>query len=187
MTDQDQQYAPTKNYYAGASDSVSGLRFRVDPQIEIRRVVDTFAGVSRDKYGREIGKAKFPMMNEEGVRNARGWLEGTVTKMTHLTKYLNEERIMRQVRYYIGVWIYNVTRYKKLWGIKNTRAVIAEVEKLITESMFRGHEGFEANLTAKSFQVQELHTSREDTSGGRGGFLGTGLFRGRKNNQEEGF
>lgn len=168
---QDQQYPP--NYFQASQDSVGGLKYRVDPRQEIQEVVDTFMGVQRDKFGRLLENQKtWPLMNEEGIARSLGWLRGMVTKMTHLTKYENEDRINRQIRHYIRSWLYIIVKERKRWEIKDMVAVLVEVEKLIHESMLRGEKGFEANLTAKQYQVSELIKAESPRATGVTGWFG---------------
>lgn len=144
-----------QNNYFMSEDSRGGTKYRVDPKSEIKSVVDTFAGIKRDYLGREINTG-YAIMNEEGVARTAGFLEGSITKITHLSNYTNENRINRQLRHYLKTWVFVLVTNKKRWKVKDMRVIISEIEKLLHESMLRANQALEANLTAKSHQVNEL-------------------------------
>lgn len=160
-----------RNYFRGSQQSDQGLKYRLDARDVIRDVCDTLSGISRDKYGRPIENESLRLMNEEGVYAARFFLQGSVNKIAHLTKYENEERIMRQMRAQAHEWIKNVALNKKRWDVKHKGLVVQVVENAILQSMQRGNEGFEASLTGKGWQVSELVDTRPQQPQGFFSFL----------------
>lgn len=173
MTQQGQYGVLPKNYYAGTVDSLGGLHYRIDANDMIHRVIETLSGKVTLEDGTTIQETS-PLMNNEGIGRCRAFLQGTITKITHLSRYQNEERVNRQLRHYVRVWIYEVVRNMKIWApenenkIKHPRIVVAEVEKALHESMLRAIGGSEAELTAKSWHVTEAfdRKEREERTGG---------------------
>lgn len=145
------------DFYADYNQTQTGLKERIDPSNEIQRVIDTFAGVERDKYGKETPNSrKYPVMNDEGCSRTKGFLYGMVTKITHLAKYQNEERINRQTRHFCKEWVKIIVKNRKKWNIIDREVVLSEIENFIYESKTRANDGFEASITGKAHQVSEI-------------------------------
>jgi len=189
----DEEYEQQANYYKAQLDYANGLKYRLDGEDVIARAIDTLRGGVKDTLnGRKIYYDEHKLMNEVGIQRARMVLEAGVNKINHLTKYSDKEMIYGQIRALVKAWLFEVTLNCKRWApearvirgrlvnddfckIRNKRLVIQTIEQTLLQSSLRGTEGFEASLTSKSFNVQEIQDNRSAGGGGRRGFFG-GLF-----------
>ena len=187
-------YEPqASNYYRSQLDYANGLKYRLDGEDVIVRAVDTLrGGIKNTVNGRKLYYDEYKLMNEVGIQRARMVLEAGVNKINHLTKYTDKDMIFKQIRALVRAWLFEVTLNCKRWApeshvvkgrlinpdfhkIKNKRLVIQTVENALLQSMLRGTDGFEASLTSKQFNVQEIQDNRQGGGGGKRGFFG-GLF-----------
>lgn len=145
-----------RNYFSAALDNVSGLMFRIGGEDLIEELEITLKGGKKDKNGNVDLNPRFRMMTDEGVHAARFTLLSHVNKVNHLTRYENEERIMKATRNTINSWIFQVTLNRKRWKVDNPRAIVRCIEAVINESNQRGASGFEAELITKSHNVSEV-------------------------------
>lgn len=174
-----------RNYYKDATDSVSGLKFRLDGSDVIENVVNTLrGGVKRRSGGKTEYHEEHRLMNDLGIARAKFFLQGSINKVNHLTQYTNEDRILRQIRSLVKSWVFELTANLKIWApghdpentppypkVKNKRLVVNVVENAIYQSMLRGKEGFEAKLITKTHNVYEAVGQEK-----RGGSIVGGLF-----------
>lgn len=180
------------NYYKGAIDSVSGLRYRLDGDDFIEQAVDTLRGGVKSKVaGKKQYYDEFRCMNDLGIQRAKMVIQSGVNKVSHLTKYKDEERLFRQIRSIIKAWVFEVTLNMKSWApeadfvdgklinphyakVRNKRLVIQTIENAVLQGMQRGVDAMEAQLTAKSWGVTEIMDNREQQrkQGVLSGFFG---------------
>lgn len=180
------------NYYQVNNESDS-LRYRLDAADLIEQSIDTFKGgvKSINKGVKEYYDSQ-RLMNDLGIARARMVIESGVNKINHLTKYKDEERVFRQVKSLVRAWIYEVVRNMKTWApsatlvnnklinpsgdkIRSKHLVIGVVENVLLQSMLRGTDGFEAQLTGKQMQViesRDFTSERREDSGSMRGWFG---------------
>lgn len=149
--------APVKNYYAGMNDFNSdNLKYRLDAKDAIRELCDQLRGVQRDRAGRVVSEEEgFRLMNDEGIYRVNVFLQAGCGKITHLTKYENEDRILRQMRYLSTAWLFSIVLNRKRWAVKDKDMIVQAGEKLMFESMLRAKEGFENNNISQTYIVNE--------------------------------
>lgn len=184
------------NYYQHMSAQPDGLRFRLDAADVITRVEDELrGGVQYERNGVKTYYEERRMMNDTGISRVSALLHSIVNKVGHLTKYANEERVLRQVKAIVKSFIVDLTLNLKKWApqariandgslfnpsmdkVRNKRIVIQMIENAVHESMLRADGGFEASNLSKIWNVQEIddRRSRErDRSGMFGGIFGRG-------------
>lgn len=180
------------DYYQGANHDPSGIRYRLEGEDVISQAVDTLKGgvIGTNDLGDKVYNDKQRCMNDVGILRARMVLQSGVNKVNHLTKYFNEDRIHGQIKSIVKAWIFEVTLNMKSWApeafikegklvnsshskVRNKRLIIQTIEQALYQSMLRGTAGFEANLTAKSYNVQEINDNRpKPRMGGFGGVFG---------------
>lgn len=150
------QGGPRRDYFMAQPDNIGTLKYRADPNEIIRNCMDALEGIERDRYLRIVSKSE-PLLNHEGLNRIKSFLIGHITKVTHLTWYENEERINRQIKHYLRGTLYIITRNRKSWDIKleNRTLIVNILEKNLHESMLKSHRGFEAEITGKSWSVNE--------------------------------
>lgn len=189
---------PAINYYRDEADRTSGLKYRLDGEDVIERAVDTLRGGVKSKTdGHKKYFDEYKCMNELGIQRARMILEAGVNKINHLTKYSDKEMILRQIRSIIKAWVFEVTLNAKAWApearmldnklynpffhkVRNKRLIIQVVENSLLQSMLRGSQGFEAELTSKQFSVTEVNDNRQQPRSGQR--FGSWIF-GRRGNE----
>lgn len=168
-----------RNHYAFVSSDPTGLRYRLEGDDVIQAVVSILrGGLVQEKDGSLRHNEQYRLMNEEGIARVELFLRGGVNKINHLTKYKNEERIMRQMRALVRAFTIELVENLKRWApgvyevngelinpeyrkVRNKHIVLQVVENALFQSMQRGQEGFEAELTGKSWMVQETVGQRE--------------------------
>jgi hypothetical protein len=156
-------------YYQNALRAMeSGLRWRITAEDISKDVIDKLRGIQRDDLGRILPDHHHaPLMNELGCSRAATFLSGIVNKITHLARYENTERIHRQVTHFTQQWVYELTRNMKQWApagkpkVQHPRIVVSIIENAIVESKSRAYQGFEADLTGKSWHVTETLGNQE--------------------------
>jgi len=167
-------YSEGMNLYNNRETTVDVIRYRLDGTERISEVIDTLRGGVKSidnntkKYSEE-----YRMMNELGVQRVRMALETGVNKINHLTKYQDEDRIFRQIKSVMKDFVKELTLNMKVWSpestfldgrlkndgfhkVRNKRLIVQQVENALLQSMLRGNEGFEADITGKNFNVSEV-------------------------------
>lgn len=181
MDDHTELPPPPRNYFPTAMDSPGGFKYRLDGREVIREIVETLKGGVKFRKGQSIDYHEGRrLMNDLGIERVRLMVQTGVNKVNHLTKYSNENRIFSQMKAIMRAFIYELVLNAKKWAppdqykVRNMRLIIQMVENAIYQSMLRGTEGFEAQLTAKSWGVQEVMDHRIPQKSGGGIFS---LFR----------
>lgn len=164
---------PHRNYMGSGQDSVDGLKYRLGGEDIIRSMVDMLKGAVRDNYGRVTSyDENLRMMNDKGIYQVEFFVRGAISKITHLTRYINEDRINTHMKEHAKNLAFNITLNVRTWEIKNKDFVQYMVEKAIYESMLRSNDGFENNNISKSWLVSEnIDTNRQMQTGGMFGRL----------------
>lgn len=154
MNTPQEQYS--RNYYANQRDVADSLKYRLNNNELIKRIIDQLSGATYDNNGRVNGyDPNLRLLNEKGIYNIRVILEGQISKNTHLTKYANETRINEQMKSILKKIIDTMTLQRKEWDIKNKDSVLLIIETGILESKLRANEGFENNNVSRSWNVNE--------------------------------
>lgn len=146
-----------KNYYAGFNDSQGdNLKYRLDAKDAIRELCEQLAGHERDRTGRlETKNERMRLLNDEGIFRVKVFLQSACGKITHLTKYENEDRVLRQMRHHASPWLFTLVLNRKNWDIRDKETILFAGEKLMFESMLRAKEGFENNNISQTYIVNE--------------------------------
>jgi len=184
-------------YYNDDQADPGGMRYRLEGDDVISAVVSSLRGglVEDSKTGKVRFNRHYRLMNEEGVARVELFLRSGVNKINHLTKYKNEERVMRQMRSLCKSFLIELVENLKRWApsartdngvlinptydkVRNKHLVLQLVENALFQSMQRGQEGFEAELTGKHFVVTE-NVGRENERSERGGAV-RNLFNWRR-------
>lgn len=209
-----------KNYFPDVEADPAGLRYRLEGDDVIKAVITNLrGGLIKTKDGYVYNEA-YRHMNEEGIARVEFFLRGGVNKINHITKYKNEERVMRQMRALARAFTIELTENLKYWApaarvvqeekvitlnngrqetvmvnrlvnsgidkVRNKGFVQQVVENALLQSMQRGQEGFEAELTGKSWMVTEQVGGPQRPEDKQRLLSGlTGLF-GRRRNDEYG-
>lgn len=181
------------NYYQGGVVDEGSLRFRVDADDVITKIADELrGGLKTERKGVKTYHEERRMMNEEGVSRVVALFNGIVNKVGHLTKYQNEERVVRQLKSVIKSFIFELILNLKRWApsgsykVRNKRVIIQMVENAVHASMLRADGGFEANNLSKIWNVNQIEDYRQQSApragggwfgkvfgrGGGGGFVG---------------
>lgn len=164
-----------RNYFQQPYQDPAGLKYRIEGDDVIKGVTTILRGgiVKDEKTGREVWNETYRLLNEEGVSRVELFLRGGLNKINHLTKYKNEHRILQQMRSMIRAFTIELVLYAKAWApeakmvggelvnddikkVRNKHLVLQVVENAIFQSMQRGEQGFEAENTIKSWNVNEL-------------------------------
>lgn len=152
---------PLKNYYGGWNEqSADNLKYRLDAKDAINDLCDQLRGIRKDRMGRPVQmepgeQERLRIMNEEGIYRVQTFLQSACGKITHLTKYENEDRVLRQMRSLARSWLFVIVLNRKRWDIKDKDIILHAGEKLLFESMLRAKEGFENNNISQTYIVNE--------------------------------
>jgi hypothetical protein len=179
----DQMYLPQgKSYFASQNDTASGFKYRVEGNETIQRTLDSLrGGIEKDAYGKIVYDEQFRMMNDLGLSRAQFFLVGIVNKNTHLTKFKDEDQILRQTRALAREWCVTVATNRKRWSVKDPDLVQNVMEGAILASLLRATDGFEADLSAKTHHVQETINSPGVSTEGQSPLARlAGMFGGRR-------
>ena len=198
-----------RNYYDFPPADPIGLRYRLEGDDVITGVVNILrGGVIQHKDGSVEYNERYRLMNDEGIARVELFIRGGVNKINHLTKYKNEERIMRQMRSLLKAFTIELTLNLKRWApnatvvdetastigndgqpiititerlinpnhekVRNKHIILQVVENALFQSMQRGGEGFEAEITGKSWVVNEQvgnHPQEQQRPGGLRGLF----------------
>ncbi len=159
--DQEKSQLPfSKNYFAGqATEDASGFKYRVSGESVVRRTLDALQGATRDEEGNLKYEKKFRLMNPEGLSRAKLFMEALINQNTHLSRFRDEQRVLRQIKSLSKEWVVTVATNRKRWQITEPDLIQQIMEQTILISFNRADEGFEAELSAKSHHVMEqVHT-----------------------------
>ena len=155
----DQPMQGMKNYYTPTQDS-SGFKFRVEGREVINEMIDALrGGVKKGKYGKTEYDEQFRLMNDLGISRASAYLRGVVNKNTHLSRFPDKDSIMKQMISLSEEWAMSVAINRKHWQIKDPDLVQQIVETAMISALLRADEGFEAEISGKSHQVNENLTT----------------------------
>lgn len=167
--------SPGRNYYADARDISDGLKYRLSGEDIIKELIADLRGAQRDQYGKIASyDEENRIINDIGAYKIRYLLNSELNKITHLTKYANEERVFRQVRELFKMIAFVITLNCKIWEVRDKDVLQQSLEQTIFNAMLRGNEGFENNNVSKSWNVNEnINQSPQQQ---QGGFLSS-LFR----------
>jgi len=155
------------NYYHNPYNQDSGLKYRLEADEEVLNVVHELRGGVLSRQGNKIiYNEEFRLVNELGVARIHMLLRSSINKVNHLTKYSGEERVFRQVKSIMRSFIFELTHNLKTWRpfindktclkVNNKSLIIQTIENVILQSSLRATDGFEAELTGKSWNVNEL-------------------------------
>jgi hypothetical protein len=110
-----------RNYYGGGQAQSEGFKYREEGKDVIKELCDMFrGGVSKDEKGKIVYNEEFRMMNDHGVHAISGLLRSITNKLTHLTRFENEERVHRQQKAEMLNLLIDFTLNMKLWAPKAT-------------------------------------------------------------------
>jgi len=191
------------NYFQEEPLDPTGMRYRLEGEDVIESVVTAMkGGLIKRNDGSTAFNERYRLMNDEGISRVELFLKGGVNKINHLTKYKNEGRILQQMRSLVRSFTIELVENLKRWApnaetvtvnggeelinpslekVRNKHFILQVVENGIFQSMQRGGEGFEAELTGKSWnvleQVGQQPEQRRGLRGGRG-FFGFGRREG---------
>ena len=160
-----------KNYFGAPSIDNSALKYRIDPSKQVNNIIDYLSGVQKDRRGRVLVDdkgniiTKHPLVNDIGAERIATFLHGTITQTTNLSKYKNDIEINRHMRFIAKDFLKMLCRNRRRWAVTDREAVMRIVEKGIFESMTRGMDGFEAEITGKAFTVHESRNLTPRSSG----------------------
>lgn len=203
-----------RNYFQpGGMYGPGGLKYRLGAKDVIQDIIDQLRGFRRNTDGVKLEDQECRLMNEVGIHAVLSFLSGVVTKVGHLTRYENEDRIMKQLRTMIGEFLTELTLNLKRWGplvkvdiprirwrryeietpnnetilrqkvlqiteetvtvnarvkVRNKRLIVQLIENFCYQSMLRGSQGREADLTGKAHQVQEYLAPQPEKKKGFG-------------------
>lgn len=167
-------YSQGMNLYNPRETTVDVIKYRLDGNERIESVIDTLRGGVLDiKNNKKVYREEFRMMNELGIQRVRMVIESGVNKINHLTNYHDEDRIFRQIKAIMKDFVKELVLNMKMWSpeatfkngqlindsfskVRNKRIIVQQVENAILQSMLRGNEGFEADITGKNFNVSEV-------------------------------
>lgn len=153
-----QGYDPSRNYFNSSLDSSTGFKYRVDGGEIVKKTIDELrGGLYKDKNGRNQYRKEFQMMNDLGIARASFFLNGIVNKNTHLSRFRDEARILRQIQALSREWCVTQAINRQRWEIKESDLVQQIMEGSILMAMLRADEGFEAGLSSKSHHVMESY------------------------------
>lgn len=158
-----------KNYFPSQTDSASGFKYRVEGEDVVQRTINALrGGVKKDNLGRVVYDDQFRLMNDIGVSRAQLFLQGIINKNTHLSRFRDEQRILRQIKAVAKEWCVTVAQNRRHWEVKDPDLVQQVVETAILTALLRADEGFEAGLSSKSHHVMETyaHRGQEQQQGG---------------------
>lgn len=150
-----------RNYFTRSNESYQGFKERIDGLDVIDQVCDELRGVKKDSFGRLQSVPEWCMLNEMGVSRTRMVLKTSVNKITHLTKYENNSRVLTQVRTQIQAYIQELVCSLRKWApdgkpkVPNWPLVVHLVENALLASMLRGEEGFEAKNLTQQHAIME--------------------------------
>lgn len=148
-----------RNYYAVGPQDTDTLRYRLGAHDDIDSFCDQLRGIQRDARGKETNtkdeQDRYRVVNDEGIYQIRAFLRASCSKITHLTKYTNEDRVLRQMRELSKAWLFMIILHRKTWEIRDRDIVLHPGEKLLFESMLRANDGFENNNISKAYNVNE--------------------------------
>lgn len=162
---QERSQEESQPYYASSvMDRDDNLRYRLDARDSIEELCEYFRGILYDENqqpivpkteGQREEAAARRLMSDDGIFFIKTWLLEHCTKMTHLTKYTNEDRVLRQMKHHSRVLLKAIVLNRKRWKVKNKDLILYGCEKLLFESMLRASEGFENNNISQTYIVQE--------------------------------
>lgn len=107
----------SRNYFGPQGPDADALKYRLDGEDVIKRVVDTLrGGFFEGADGRKVYREEYRLMNDEGISRVEMTIRSGVNKVIHLTKYKNEERILRQVKELARAFAHELVANIKRWG-----------------------------------------------------------------------
>lgn len=169
-----ERYSQGMNLYNPRDFNTDVIKYRLEGNDRIDSVIDTLrGGVKEVVNNKKVYCEEFRMMNELGIQRVRMVVEAGVNKINHLTKYQDEERIFRQIKAIMKDFIKELILNMKAWSpdasykgnilvnptyskVRNKRIIVQLIENALLQSMLRGNDGFEADITGKNFSVSEV-------------------------------
>lgn len=162
-----------RNYFSAANDSYLGFRERISADEIVQATCDELSGVWYDDNGEKHQSQEFRFLNEVGVNRVRAILKSFVNKITHLTKFENENRVLLQVKSTIQAFIPELVLNLRPWApkgkdkIPNWPLIVHMLEKQFLASALRGNAGFEAlNVTQQHHILESIDTKKKEGLGG---------------------
>lgn len=157
---------PRRNYFADTKDQSDSLKYRLSGEDIVKKLVEDLRGAIRDDYGRIVRyDEKFRLLNDLGANRISYILSSELNKITHLTKYANEDRVFRQCKELFKMVAFIITLNRKDWAVRDKDSIQQTVENTIFNAMLRGNEGFENNNVSKSWNVNENITQQQQQQG----------------------
>lgn len=159
-------YVP-KNYYGNPLSDVNAIKFRQDP-IEVRKaIISTWRGelYVDEKSKNPNNDPELRLMNERGVMHFSTYINSVVNKEAVLTNQDGERINIEMINLLVAV-IKDIAKNRKRFEIRSKDAVLQTIENPSNFSKRRGADGFEAELSSKSINVQENIVNNPPPQGG---------------------
>jgi hypothetical protein len=168
------------NFYQDAEERHDLIKYRLDGDERIDRVLNTLRGGIKDvNNGVATYNEEFRLMNELGIQRVSIVLQTGVNKINHLSKYKDDERIFAQVVAIMGDFDKELVSNLKVWApeaqfkegklinptmakVRNKRIIVQEVENALVQSFLRANAGFEADITGKAYSVSEYRQQKDE-------------------------
>lgn len=164
-------YVP-KNYYGNPLSDVNAIKFRQDP-IEVRKaIISTWRGEINfdDKNKTPQDDPELKLMNERGIRHFSTYINSVVNKEAVLTNQDNERINIEMINLLTAV-VKDIAKNRKRYEIRSKDAVLQTIENPSNFSKRRGADGFEAELSSKSINVNENIVNNPPPQGGMRSWL----------------
>jgi hypothetical protein len=105
-----------RDYYRSDGLDPNSLKYRLDAQEDIRGFVDELRGGCLRVGGKKQYNERYRKLNETGISAVQTFLMAQASKIVHLTRYKNENRIHMQVKYAARALLKELTKNIKEWG-----------------------------------------------------------------------
>jgi len=104
------------NYYQNAAADSQGMFYRLDGADVVDLVIDKIKGGFVVVNGVKKYNSNKRMMNDHGVSRVEFFLSSTVSKISHLTKFSNEARVMIQIKELSRSFLIELVKNMKFWA-----------------------------------------------------------------------
>lgn len=141
------------DYYNNQSIDPRGIRYRLDATEVIEETIDRLRGGYTVVSGVKRYKEQQRMMNEEGIACVDFFLRGAVNKISHLTNFANEARVMIQIRELASAFLQELTLCRKVW------APDAWIQLIKKEKEFKLPDG--SSMTKEVYERVPLNPTRD--------------------------
>lgn len=157
-----------KNYYASGPDNIAGLKFRQEPNDVLSEIMMYWAGKFREN-GHIRQDERLRLMNDEGIHFFQVYARANINKNNHLSKMSADRRNAQYIPYLKAI-IKDIVKNRRRFDIRSKSAILKSIEEPGYQSASRNEDGFEAELSAKMFNVNETIV-QENTPQKKPGFF----------------